>query len=236
MKNTALFLLFVLISTSQLIAQAFISAVSEFQPSNDCIMELIDGTIVEGKVASATLINENISSMTLKDANGIKHKHKAAEIKRFQVKMGFLAKMDAAAEGSSSISEMTKTDFNEIVNREYIIYQQALLPKKKDKYRLLQLVNPGFDSKIQVFDNPKGKETGGLGVGGVQITGGKEKSYLVVVDNKKSIEVEKGSYKKDFVEVFSGCDKFIQTIDDKKPKFWDMAAHVFAYDQLCGND
>ncbi len=204
MKKTTLLLLFILFSTSQLFAQAFISAVSEFQPSNDCIMELIDGTIVEGKVASATLINENISSMTLKDADGIKHKHKAAEIKRFQVKMGFLAKMDAAAEGSSSIAEMTKTDFNEIVNREYIIYQQALLPKKKDKYRLLQLVNPGFDSKIQVFDNPKGKETGGLGVGGVQITGGKEKSYLVVVDNKKSLKWKKEVIRRILWKFFQG--------------------------------
>jgi hypothetical protein len=48
--------------------------------------------------------------------------------------------------------------------------------------------------KFRSSTNPKGKET--LGVG-VSLNGGKEKSYLVVVDGKKSVEVEKGSYKKD---------------------------------------
>jgi hypothetical protein len=208
-------------------AQSFISAVSEFQPSNDCIMELTDGTIVEGKVGMATINNGYLSSLTLKDASGEKHKHKAEEIKQFKVKMGFLAKLDAANEGSGSIGEMFKTDYNEIIEREYIIYKQALLPKKKDKFRLMQLVNPGFDSKIQVFDDPGGKETSGI------ISGGKDKSYLVVIDGKKSVEVTKGNYKKDFAELYGDCTTFMETIDSKKPNFWDMAAHVFAYDQLC---
>jgi hypothetical protein len=199
-------------------------------------MELVDGTVVEGKVGMATIMNGYLSSLTLKDADGNKHKHKAETIKQFKVKMGALAKMDAAAEGASSISEMLKTDFNEIIEREYIIYKQALLPKKKDKYRLMQLVNPGFDSKIQVFDDPGGKETGGLNAGGVQLTGGKDKSYLVVVDGKKSVEVQKKSYKKDFLELYGGCKKFLETVQPKKPNFWDMAAHVYVYDQLCGDE
>lgn len=214
-------------------SQAFISAVSEFQPSNDCKMELLDGTVVEGKVAMATISNGYLSSLTLKDANGEKHKHKAAEIKQFKVKMGFLAKLDAAAEASSSISEMIHADFNEIIEREYIIYKQALLPKKKDKYRLLQLVNPGFDSKIQVFDDPGANETGGISAGSIQLSGGKDKSYLVVVDGKKSVKVKKKSYKKDFAELYGGCAEYLNKATPKKPNFWDMAAHVWAYDQLC---
>ena len=230
-KYASLIILIILLISGNLSnAQSFISAVSKFQPSNDCKMELLDGTIVEGKVSMATIANGYLSSLTLKDAVGEKHKHKAAEIKQFKVKMGVLAKLDAANEGSSSIGEMFKTDYNEIIEREYIIYKQALLPKKKDKYRLMQLVNPGYDSKIQVFDDPGGKETSGL------VNGGKEKSYLVVIDGKKSIEVKKGSYKKDFPMLFGSCESFMGTIDSKKPKFWDMAGHVFAYDQLCNNE
>lgn len=231
-----LFTLLVFIASSQSFGQSFISAVSEFQAGNGCVMELVDGTIVNGKVSSATIAFGYLSSLTVKDEAGVKHKHKAEEIKEFKMKMGFLAKMDAAAEGSSSISEMVKTDFNEIIEREYIIYRQALLPKKKNKYRLLQLVNPGFDSQIEVFDDPGGKESGGLSAGGMQLTGGKDKSYLVVVDGKKSVEVKKGSYKKDFAELYGGCKIFMETIDSKKPKFWDMATHVFTYDQLCSQN
>lgn len=233
MKNVALSTILLLAATISSFGQAFISAVSEFQPSNNCKMELLDGTIVEGKVSMVTISNGYISSLSLKEADGVKHKHKAAEIKQFKVKMGFLAKLDAAAEASSSISEMISADFNEILEREYIIYKQALLPKKKDKYRLLQLVNPGFDAKIQVYDDPGGKETGGLSSGSFQLSGGKDKSYLVVVDGKKSVKVKKGSYKKDFPELYGGCNEFLDTVKPRKPNFWDMAAHVFAYDQLC---
>lgn len=235
MKNAALSAILLLGVSISAFSQAFISAVSEFQPSNDCKMEMLDGTIVEGKVSMATISNGYLSSLTLKDAEGVKHKHKAAEIKQFKVKMGFLAKLDASAEASSSLSEMLEADFNEIIELEYIIYKQALLPKKKDKYRLLQLVNPGFDSKIQVFDDPGGKETGGFSAGGIQLSGGKDKSYLVVVDGKKSVKVKKGNYNKDFAELYGGCQAFMDKVPLRKPNFWDMAAHVFAYDQLCAD-
>jgi hypothetical protein len=215
-------------------AQSFIAPVSEFQSSNDCKIELVDGTVVKGKMGMVTFINENISSLTIKDEAGVKHKHKAAEIHRFYVKMGFLAKMDASAEASSSLKEMFKTDFNEINNREYIIYEQALLPKKKNKYRLLQLVNPGFDSRIKVYYNPSGNETSGVSMGDIQLTGGEEKTYLVEIDDKKSILVKKGKYKKQVAELYADCPKLVKILGDEKIKFKNMAAHIFGYDQLCG--
>ena len=230
MKKIGLASLLFLGAVFNVTGQTFISAVSQFQAGNGCVLELLDGTIINGKVGSATIAFGYLSSLTVKDEAGVKHKHKAETIKEFKMKMGFMAKMDAAAEGSSSIGEMFDTDYSEIIEREYIIYRQALLPKKKDKYRLLQLVNPGFDSKIQVFDDPGGKESKGL------IGGGKEKSYLVVLHGKKSVEVKKGNYKKDFPDIYGDCKSFMGTIDGKKPKFWDMAGHVFAYDQLCGDE
>lgn len=230
MKKIGIASLLILGVTFTVRGQTFISAVSEFQAGNGCVLELLDGTIINGKVSSAMIAFGYLSSLTVKDEAGVKHKHKAETIKEFKMKMGFMAKLDAAAEGSSSIGEMFSTDYNEIIEREYIIYRQALLPKKKDKYRLLQLVNPGYDSKIQVFDDPGGKESKGI------VGGGKEKSYLVVINGKKSVEVKKGSYKKDFPEIYGDCEALMGTIDSKKPKFWDMAGHVFAYDQLCGGE
>lgn len=229
---TKTLLIALLFSANTILAQTFISAVSQFQTSDDCEMTLLDGTVIKGKFGSAMINNEYLSSISLKDADGNKHKHKAEEVKELKIKMGFLAKMDAANEGSSSISEAFQTDYNEIINREYIIYRQALLPKKKDKYRLMQLVNPGFDSRIQVFDHPGGKESKGIG----GITGGKEKSYLVVVDGQKSVTVKKGDYKKLFGDIYQDCPAFTEVVGDQKIKFWDMAAHVFAYDQLCSEE
>jgi hypothetical protein len=231
-----IYLVFVsLVMINYVNAQGFISPVTEFQTSDDCKIELVDGTVVKGKMGMVSFNNGNITSLTLKDEAGVKHKHKAAEVHRFYVKMGFLARMDAAAEASSSLKKALKADFDEIANREYIIYEQALLPKKKDKYRLLQLVNPGFDSRIKVYYNPSGNETSGISLGDVQLTGGEEKSYLVEIDDKKSIMVKKGKYNKLIAELYGDCPELIKILGNEKIKFKNMAAHVFGYDQLCGS-
>lgn len=137
------------------------------------------------------------------------------------------------AESTESIKKIIKTDFKEIIEREYIIYEQALLPKKKDKYRLLQLLNPGFDHRIKVFQDPNAKETAGIKIGGAKLVGGEDKSFLVVKDGAKSEKITKGKYKKQFQILFGDCD-LASVMDNSKMKFKNFAAHVFVYDQICG--
>lgn len=213
--------------------QGFIAAVEDLHPSKDCKMELIDGTLIEGAMASAVLINGFLKTVNIKDSDGVKHKYKADQIKKLKVKAGTLAKMDMIAESTSSVKNLLKTDFNEIIEREYIIYEQALLPKKKDKYRLLQLLNPGFDHRIKVFQDPNAKETAGVKIGGAKLVGGEDKSFLVVKDGAKSEEIKKGKYKKQFPVLFGDCD-LAKVMDNSKMKFKNFAAHVFIYDQICG--
>ncbi|MEN8248774.1 MAG: hypothetical protein ABFS32_07560 [Bacteroidota bacterium] len=217
-------------------AQSFISPVGDFPPGKECKVVLVDGTEITGTFSSLFGSGGNINSLTIKDEEGNKHKYKAIDIHRFYVKMGFLAKLDATAEASSSLKEVFKTDFKEISKREYVIYEQALLPKKKDKYRLLQLVNPGFDSKIKVYHNPSGAESGGLGIGDLQLTGGEEKTYLVEIGDAKSILVKKKKYKNMIPELYGDCPELIKILGAEKIKFKNMAAHVYGYDQLCGSE
>ena len=228
-----LYIIIMVLTPFILKGQGFIGAVSELHPSKDCIVELLDGTEMKSGMASAFIVNGYLKTVTLKDENGEKTKLKAEQIKWLKVKADFTAKLDMVAEGTSSLNELIKTDFNEIIERDYIIYEQALLPKNKDKYRLLQLLNPGFDHRIKVYQDPNAKETAGLSMGDIQVTGGEDKSYLVVKDGAKSELVKKSKYKKDFPELFGDCD-IAQIIDSSKVKFKNFAAHVFAYDQICG--
>ena len=96
----------------------------------------------------------------------------------------------------------------------------------------MQLLNPGFDSKIKVFAEPS-KKTGGLNVGGLQLTGGEARAYLFVKGTEKSFEVKKGSYSKNFEELYSDCPQMLSTFQGEKIKWNDVALHVFAYDQAC---
>lgn len=215
--------------------QAFIAPVQDLVPSKDCKMELLDGTIIQGKMTSAIVVSGFLKTVNIQDAAETKHKYKAEQIKRLKVKAGTLAKIDMIAENSTSLQNFIKTDFSSVIQREYIIYEQALLPKKKDKYRLLQLLNPGFDNRIKVFQDPNAKETTGINVKGVKLTGGDEKSFLVVKDGAKSEKIKKSKYKKEFPILFSDCD-LAKVIDSSKIKFKNFAAHVFIYDQTCNEN
>lgn len=223
-------LLVLLVNTA--FGQGFITPVEEVPHSNECYIVKTDGSRIEAKVKSYD-ISQGIKAITLLDDNGNKFKVSADEITELGVKSNGLVKMELMAESTETIKKFTKADFKETANREYIIYQQALMPGKKDKYALLQLLNPGFDHRIKVFQDPFAAETQGLTVGVVSITGEEDKSYLFVKDNTRAFKVKKGSYKKDFDDIFGDCLKMIEAYGGEKLKFKNAAEHVWVYDQAC---
>ena len=227
-------LIFILLLTCgiQVSGQGFIKAV-ENPWSQQCHVTLNSGEQFEGKLSTAVLSGGSVRSLTVKRTDGTKLKLKAEDVKRLLIKFGDLAKVETIMESTTSIQELVETDFNEIIQREFIIFEQALLPKKKNKYALLQLVNPGFDNRIKVYDNPTGQESGTMTIGETTVTGGIERSYLVVKDGKKSVKVKKGSYKKSFSTLFGDCEEMMKMYHDQKVKFNDMAYHVLHYDVVC---
>jgi hypothetical protein len=97
----------------------------------------------------------------------------------------------------------------------------------------MQILNPGFDKKIKVYADPQAKETRGLALGGVRLTGGEDKSYLLVKDGAKSVKVKKKSYRDNFQELYVTCPKMLAVFEGNKIKWDDVAGHVFVYNQVC---
>jgi hypothetical protein len=235
MKNIALF--FFAITSLSSVAQGFITEVEQEELSvlfgNPCMVTLASGEQVEGKLSGGSMINGYLNNIAIKLENGEKAKFKPEDVARLSVKASKLAKLAMMAESTSSIKEMTGTNFDEIVNREYIIFETAMRHNKASKLRLMQLLNPGFDSQIKVFADPNAKETRGIGVQGIKLTGGTDKSYLFVQNDQKAVLVKKGSYKKNFDELYQNCPRMLQVFAREKVKWNDVAGHVFAYDQVC---
>lgn len=195
--------------------------------SGDAIVTTVSGDILEGNLKNAMTGPNGLISFKLEDYNGRDHKFKAADAKELKIKVDGLAKLEIIAEQSSNISKLAKSNFEEVVQREYIIWQQLKHPKK-DKFIMLQLLNPGFDSKIKVYHKPNA-ESGETSVGGVAISGGEAKAYILVKDGK-TIEMTKKDYKKGgYSELFSDCDQ----MNNPKPDFKEFAVDVFTYDQDC---
>lgn len=194
---------------------------------------LQSGDTLRGELTMASQINGYLKNVTLKMEDGSKRKLQPEEMSSLWVKASTLAKMAMMNESGSSVFRLGKANFDEIVNREYIIFEQALRATKKEKPAMMQLLNPGFDHTIKVFADPNAKETGGLSVGGVAITGGKDKSYLFVKGDSKVVIVKKGSYKKNFDDLYGDCQDMMINFAGEKKKFNDIAGHVFVYDQIC---
>jgi hypothetical protein len=199
---------------------------------NPCILKLESGEEIQGKLVNATGSSNGLNKISVKLENGEKAKFEPQQVISLRIKASGLLKLAMVSESTGSITEMSNTDFKEIVNREYVIFETALTARKTDTYRLLQLLNPGFDNKIKVFAEPS-KKTGGFNVGGLQLTGGEARAYLFVKGKEKAVEVKKGSYSKNFEELYSDCPKMLATFQGEKIMWDDVALHVFAYDQAC---
>lgn len=224
-----------LMLTTRVFAQGFIKEIEGEGFSalygNECIVTLKSGNVIHGKFVGGTGSNNGLNKITIKLENGEKVKYTAEEVILLKIKCSELANLFMMTDATVSVKEMANTDFNEIVNREYLIFEEALLAKKADKYSLLQLLNPGFDSKIKVY--PTSEKTMGMSVGGIGITGGSDKSYQFVKGGQKAFKVSKGDYKKDFESIYGDCPEMVSRVKGEKIKWEDVAAHVFIYDQLC---
>lgn len=211
-------------------AQQFLTPVSTL--TGDARVETNDGTLVEGDIRTALFSGKGLKSFRIKDATtGEVSKFKAEEIKSLRVKMDGWGKLATFANQTSSLQKLSQANFDEAVDREYIYYHTVQWPGTKDKYMLAQLLNPGFDHVMKVYDYPS-KKTASVGVAGMTVAGGNTKSFVVSVGDE-TIMVEKGKYAKDhFDQLFSDCGK-LNTLERSEKEWRDFAAHVFINDTEC---
>lgn len=235
MKNVMVLLIIVCSATAY--SQGFIAGIDKDNLGvlfgRPATATLASGKEVTGKLSGGTIINGYLDKIVIKQENGEKLKLKPEDVTRLSVKASKLAKLSMMAESTASIKKMTNANFDEITNREYIIFETAMRSNSAEKLRLMQLLNPGFDSKIKVFADPNAKETAGIGIGGIKLTGGEDKSYLFVQNDEKAVRVKKGSYKRNFEEIYQSCSQMLEIFEGEKTKWNDVAGHVFAFDQAC---
>ncbi|MEP0365898.1 MAG: hypothetical protein ABJN36_10460 [Cyclobacteriaceae bacterium] len=191
------------------------------------------GDTIRGKMGAAMIGNGQLRSFTIKQEDGTKSKFKSPDVKLLAIKPSKLQNLESAM-SVPNVMKASEIDFDAVMNREWVFFEQALLPKKKDKYVMMQLLNPGFDSKIKVYLDPNANESMGVGIGGIQVAGGEDKSYLVVYDGNKSEVYKKKRYKKEALTLlYKDCEVFKENYKGEKFDWSDFAEHVLVYDQMC---
>ncbi|MEQ8548656.1 MAG: hypothetical protein RIC03_12140 [Cyclobacteriaceae bacterium] len=195
----------------------------------------VQGDTIRGKIRMSNLTNGQLRSFTIRDDQKQKYKFKAKDVITLAVRPSVMSKLTSAFSIPTTWGKSGMIRFNDVLDREWVYFDRALLPRKKNKYALLQLVNPGFASKIKVYNDPRARKNTGLGMdGGGLLLGLEDRSFFVVFDNNKSQIYRQSSYNRNARnELYKDCPVFMENYSGERFNWRDFPEHVFVYDQLC---
>ncbi|TXB61689.1 hypothetical protein [Phaeodactylibacter luteus] len=216
-------------------AQQFLVPFEGFSRKKSTYVTLSDGTEVEGTLKKWKQNRGLIAELQL-ELDGGKRTIMAEEISHMYVPASALGKFGAAMEGISNLEQaQSKSDLDaERLKDDYAYFEYATVDyeRRGDRRLLLQLVNPGFESGVRVYHDPFAAETRSVGVGGVTITGGIEKSYYVKKGDAKAFLVKKKDYDEHFLTLFGDCKALVKEVGSK-PNWKNFPKHVFKYSTMC---
>lgn len=229
MKKTWLLGVFLLLG-SQLHAQLFLPPVERFSGKKPGYLITTAGEKIEFELEDLDRKKGLIYNVEGKRLdNGKKFDLDADQIAELALAPSDYAKFASFSNSSQSVLKASKTDFSKI-DRSLIHFYQAKVEEQK-KTTLLQLLNQGFDSKIKVYHDPFAAETMGLAVGGIQVTGGLDKSYYITA-NGKTYRLKKKNYDNQFKELFGNCPAVMQKYGNNFD--WrDLESHVLLQHDEC---
>jgi len=210
--------------TLNVFSQAFLPAyqLAPGYPKGYVILK--DSTKIEG---SFHQINntKNIKNCTIQDVNDQKHTFKAPQIAKVYIALSGWDKLSTYSDFTINFKELYHLDFKQLLNPEYFIWENV---NCNGKEKVLQLMNPGFDSRIKVFQNPNAIQEGGD-----QENQGEAMSYYIVkAGTNEALPVKKKSYSRQFMQLFSDCPELIESRKENNPDWYNFAAHVYIYDQF----
>lgn len=230
--------LIVTISMSAARAQFFVPQLPDPLPEGQSIIMMEDvyvvknnGDTISGKLSGVNGTIPDLRHITFKIAKKEKIRVMAEEIKTLAILPGPFITTEGGA-----VVDMLKGLENEafaaaLPEGDWMFFERQRLPQKREYYQFMQLLNPGFDSKIKVYAHPEAESTGGLTGNGIQLTGSMENIYYVSVGGANITEIQQLGYrKKALAELYNNCE-VIGAID--KLKWKDFPKHVFAHHQEC---
>jgi hypothetical protein len=226
-------------------SQEFVQPYEDEIPlSFDCYAVTNQGDSVVGKPVLVIGMARGIRKITLITSEGEKKVFRADELTKLGFKNNGVVNTFSIIERSSSIKKIATTNWKQIFNREYIVFQHTLLPSGK-RHVMMQILNPGFDTRIKVFYSNGSRKTFGVRVplppsmkigpmtsNGLRLTGGMQRVYWISKNNDKVYKVKKGRYnKKTFLKIFGDSPEMTDAFN-RPYRFKNFPEHVFYYDRL----
>lgn len=215
-------------------AQDFFSQPIEvFSKKKTAYVTMADGTEVEGtihKIKRKKGLFEEVSLYV----NEKKTPLKAGDIAHMYLPQSDWDKLGKALD---VMDDATQWNNDENVNMDYITDGYAYFETSTTNYRknktadvLLQLLNPAFANKIKVYHDPYATESASVGVAGIKMAGGNDKSYFVKKGDETAFRLKSKDYKDYISKLYGDCDVFEK---DKKFKWSYFGDHLMTYSKEC---
>ncbi|MBT8218405.1 MAG: hypothetical protein KJP00_01180 [Bacteroidia bacterium] len=193
---------------------------------NEGELVLMNGDVIQGDLGLATVETssglQRINSVRMRKGSE-RLKFKAKEIKEIRIKANWSDQTLSEANSGDGLQIQLYSE----AKADYYIFKNVT--DKKGKPRLMQLLNPGFDHAIQVFVDPKSKDSAFASLVGKDTA---KSYYLTRDDGQDGIYVKKSKYKKSFAGFFGDCAAIMAEFKDNI-KWGDFAQHIYYYDQNC---
>jgi uncharacterized protein YbbC (DUF1343 family) len=120
----------------------------------------------------------------------------------------------------------------DILTKGYVYLEKTeVIIKKKKRTLIMQVLNPTFCGKIRIFHNPFAGKSTGIGIAGIQVAGGKDKSYYIKKGDAVAYKIRKKNYQKEFKVLFGNCEEVKKQFP--KIKWSQLPKHVFKFDEAC---
>lgn len=236
MKKTTYLLVSVilLLVLQQVRAQDFIPAYDRFSGKEPSYIMLEDGSKVEGTLDNLSRRKGLIEEVIIKDASGKKIKLNPEQIKSMYLMPSGFSKFSTKMDVGTKVKKWdAKYIDSEIIMKGYAYFEKAKVVLKKDQEMLLmQLLNPGFNSKIKVFHDPFAAETMRVGIGGMTMAGGDDKSYFVQVGDFPAKKLKKKEYDDEIKVMYASCPTLVKKIGEKL-RWTEFAQHVYEFTFDC---
>jgi hypothetical protein len=219
---------------TKVFAQDFIPAYDRFSGKETSYIMLEDGSKVEGTLEDLDRKKGLIEEVVIKDTNGKKIKFKPEQIKAMYLMPSGFSKLSTNMDVGTKVKKWdAKYIDSEIIKKGYAYFEKAKVVIKKDQEMLLmQLLNPGFNSKIKVFHDPFAAETMRVGFGGMTMAGGDDKSYYVQVGDFPAKKIKKKDYDDEIKVMYAGCPVLVKKIGEKI-RWTEFAQHVYEFTFDC---
>lgn len=197
-----------------------------------CEVTALDGKIYAGKLKMAMQTNRKLKwfSIALDDGTG-KKSFNADEVTLVKMKPSNLEKIGEAVNAAHDVG--TIKNIKNFIDCDWIYYETVTMGKNNKSY-LMQRLNPGkANDKLKAYADPEADQEVSFGLGGMTLAGGKDKSYyLVTAGGTKAVLAEKGKYKKQMADIYTGCPKFFEDLGGDN-NWANFSFHVGLYNYRC---